>query len=461
MVRPRAHGVITCFALAAFAARTTCRSGFAADAAASVGCHHPHGTSSHSAGKVAEWRSLPVDDFETVERRFWLVAPASLRRQPPVPAPLLLAFHGQGSDAWDFSAKMRFGELGEGAGLFVAYPQGMRDGPVGAGWNDGTAGDGTTCTGEVEPGQTACYQSCDRLGACGRCNWATCYDDRLFSESLLRALFDEFCIDTSRVYLVGESNGGTLIHHLVHEMPGTFAAFATFYALPLLGYAAGARGQALRHSAALRSTALLQLSAREDTIIPVSGGVSSQGWIYEPRAKVQALWAGLHGCASPSGPARLNWSAGPSSIVCDEYPRCETGRRIMSCTYEGNHGDRPSGDEGQKLTLWFLLQFSREGVSSQARVAPLRPLNADSRGVLVVLDAWSFAALVVFVVLGASLGGAVLHAIVTQEWSLPLVHDDDLDKYEHLGHTFGSVAKPFGGAVWGHAWHVRDYTGDL
>ena len=126
-------------------------------------------------------------------------------------------------------------------GLDDAVPGG---GDMGTGWNVGTAGDEQTCVNDEVTAD--CYASCWEQGKCGSCNWSGCYDERLFVYSIIQAISSVLCIDHSRVYVTGESNGGMLAHYLVQSLPGTFAAVAPWYGLPLLGYGLGAEFELVR-----------------------------------------------------------------------------------------------------------------------------------------------------------------------------------------------------------------------
>ena len=93
--------------------------------------------------------------------------------------------------------------------------------------------------------------------------------------AVLAAVGGELCVDWSRVYVHGESNGGMLAYHLMQTMPSTFAAVIPWFGLPLLGYSFGPGFEAVRKPGAAGRTALLHLHGRQDTFIPPGGGVAS------------------------------------------------------------------------------------------------------------------------------------------------------------------------------------------
>lgn len=309
------------------------------------------------------WVPITVMDFVPVNRSFWIQAPAGVGQSQPVP--LLLALHGQYGQADAMAREHDYGSLGSTLGYITVFPQGIDDAvpggvDMGTGWNVGTAGDEQTCIPLIVGLFADCYASCRARGRCGDCNWSGCFDEKLFVRSVISAVSSVMCIDESRIYLTGESNGGMLAHYLVQELPGIFAAVVPWYGLPLLGYGLGAEFELVRDQAASRQTAMLQLHGRQDQIMPVAGGVSAgdlPGWIYEPLNKVQQGWAAVHGCNTRATPVKTYWDGGQHNFSCLEYGGCTSGRQVVRCLYDGHHGDRPGQGASDQITIWFLLQF--------------------------------------------------------------------------------------------------------
>jgi len=343
--------------------------GLQGQAKSSSGCFGGRGVKHWGASEEADfegWIPLTLMDFVPLNRSFYIQVPKGVGSQWP--APLLVGLHSQGDQADIFAASHEFGAYGKALSFITVYPQGLDDavpggGDLGTGWNVGTAGDEQTC---VKDEVTAdCYASCWERGKCGNCNWSGCYDERLFVFSIIQAISSVLCIDHSRVYVMGESNGGMLAHYLVQSLPGIFAAVAPWYGLPLLGYGLGAEFELVRDTKNCRQTAMLQLHGRQDEIIPPHGGVSGgfqPGWIYEPLNKVQQGWAAVHECDTVASKAKSYWDGGSQNFECFDYKGCSSGRRIMRCFYDGGHGDLPSGGVAEEITLWFLLQYRLDEV---------------------------------------------------------------------------------------------------
>ncbi|CAL1155053.1 unnamed protein product [Cladocopium goreaui] len=303
------------------------------------------------------WVSLMVLDYKLVNRSFYIQVPTGLNDRP---APLLIALHAQGFEADSYAKAHDFGTFGQSLGFVSIYPQGLDDAlpggaDLGTGWNVGTAGDNQTCIGDEV--MADCYESCWEQNRCGRCNWSGCYDERLFIFSVIEAVSAVLCIDHSRVYVTGESNGGMLAHYLVQSLPGTFAAVAPWFGLPLLGYGLGAQFELVRYTKDSRQTAMLQLHGRDDDVMPIAGGVAGNKWIYEPLNKVQQGWAAVHDCDTTASTTKTYWDGGSGNFSCLEFKGCSSGRRIMRCFYDGGHMDLPEDGIADQITLWFLLQY--------------------------------------------------------------------------------------------------------
>ena len=113
------------------------------------------------------------------------------------PLPVVLSFHGAGETAENRPMVDRFTALGDQHGFVSVYPQGLF----------GDAGPVSGVTGwDVE---------------------ATAVDEPAFVAALLDELGARVCIDESRVYAAGFSNGGAMALLLACELPDRIAAVAS------------------------------------------------------------------------------------------------------------------------------------------------------------------------------------------------------------------------------------------
>ena len=70
-----------------------------------------------------------------------------------------------------------------------------------------------------------CYKSCAaRVQGCKPCDWTTCNDDFVFVGLLLDWMEENFCVDPSRVYATGFSNGATFVYALGQALAHRIAA---------------------------------------------------------------------------------------------------------------------------------------------------------------------------------------------------------------------------------------------
>jgi hypothetical protein len=246
---------------------------------------------------------------------------------------------------------------------------------MGAGWNVGSAGDNDTCITEekkegafslVSATDYSCYPSCIKLGQCGRCNWSHCRDDVAFIREIIKKLAADYCIDMSRIYAGGQSNGAMLTHHLYQQLPDTFAAVNPIYGLPLEGYGVGKHGEAMRNSKSLSETAILEFHGRQDQLIPYQGGPSpaeTWSWYYVSLREMMTIMSAVHDCkpeATDITKSVVDVCPGAhANFTCFEHQECSSERRVIKCLYDGKHGHYPRADMFGCVSFWFFNQFRR------------------------------------------------------------------------------------------------------
>jgi polyhydroxybutyrate depolymerase len=111
--------------------------------------------------------------------------------------PLIMYFHGYGSNASIEQAYSNFMPVADTAGFFIVYPEGLKDGNGNQYWNAGIPGIPTTP------------------------------DDVAFVSSLIDALHLRYNINTSKVYATGLSNGGYMSYRLAWKLSDKIAAIAS------------------------------------------------------------------------------------------------------------------------------------------------------------------------------------------------------------------------------------------
>jgi polyhydroxybutyrate depolymerase len=245
----------------------------------SSGCRSPAGAS-----VTDQLQGVFVDG---VPRWYLLTTPAPGTPSPtadattapattPVARPLVLDFHGLAEGASLHSESTRFGALGQHDGFVVAFPEGTDD-PVR--WN----------TTDVSPSNP----------------------DLQFVAALLGALESTLCIDMSRVYASGFSQGAYMVSLLACTMSDRFAAIGAVSGLQLPSPCTTSR-----------RVPVITFHGTADPILDFNGGVGT--------ANLDRLLGGGQPVEPPSaasGPAKLNGPGIPAAVRtwaardgCDDDP---------------------------------------------------------------------------------------------------------------------------------------------
>lgn len=209
---------------------------------------------------------------------------------PSRPAPLLFLFHGFGSSAAAILTYSAIGTHADRVGLVVVAPEG-----VFASWNAGR------CCGIAQ------QQGIDDVG---------------LVRDLLGVLGAELCLDGSRIFAAGHSNGGFLAHRLACELSEH-----------IVGIAPVAASLNITPCTPARPVSVLHVHARDDRIVPYEGG-----GLTGTEGAVQSFtgWAQRSGC---TGMPVETYSKGRAS--CQGYLTCRQGTAVVLCTTEDGGHDWP------------------------------------------------------------------------------------------------------------------------
>lgn len=238
-------------------------------------------------------------------REYHLYIPASYR--PDHPTPLILGFHGNTDHAQSFEAYSKLSPLAEQVNFIAAYMQGAGDPPT---WDTGeNSGDVLYVKDVLDYIQTICN------------------------------------IDADRIYAIGHSLGGGIVHRLACEMADRFAAIAT---------QAGAY-QNSEPCKPARAIPIITIHGTGDTIVSYDGfwpndetpgdsftlGMSIPQWA--------AHWADINGCDSQS---TVIFQQDP--ISGQQWSNCSGEADVVLYTVrDGRHGwPTPSIDFDAARTIW-------------------------------------------------------------------------------------------------------------
>jgi len=217
------------------------------------------------------------------------------------PAPLVVDFHGLGGSGTSEAGSNPYKSVIDPEGVVSAYPDGV-NGTNGTGWN---------------------------LGPC-----CTTTDDVAFAKALVQDVEKMACIDPKRVYAVGYSLGGGMVHVLACQAADVFAA------------ASPAAADLVKDNVAdckpARPITVFTFRGTADTAVPYDGGSISSLTNIGAKATFQK-WADINQCTgSPSA---------EDSNGCSTYSSCASGVQVTLCTKQGG-----GHDPGTASVSWPVLK---------------------------------------------------------------------------------------------------------
>jgi polyhydroxybutyrate depolymerase len=202
------------------------------------------------------------------------------------PLPLVLNFHGFTSTGLAQQESTEMDATADREGFIVAYPNGLDNS-----WNAGIC--------------------------CGRSATAE-VDDVGFTRAVITDIAERGCIDPSRVYATGMSNGGFLSHRLGCEAADVIAAIAPVAAV--LGIEDSQCNPA-------RPMPIMHLHGTGDPLVPVDGG----GLAGSPSVQDStAGWLERNGCTGEPVVTYQNGAA-----TCETVDECEGDASVTLCLIEG------------------------------------------------------------------------------------------------------------------------------
>ncbi|GHO92297.1 hypothetical protein KSF_023450 [Reticulibacter mediterranei] len=245
-------------------------------------------------------------------RTYRLHAPADYQLQQPLP--LLLAFHGLGSNAQEIEGYSNFSQLADKEHFIVAYPQGLHD------MNGNTFWDSYSPTTEG-------------------------VDEIAFVNKVIDDVEQKLCVDSNRIYATGFSNGALMTGMLACRLANRIAAIAT-----LAGNFFDNEGPCNPG----RPVAILNEHGSADNVIPYDAQDQTtqlpgvQDWLQQ--------WAKLDKCAPQA--VTLPQSDTETAL---EWKDCDGGVTIVHYRIEGEKHVWPkdlSKDQAD-ATIWhFLMHYT-------------------------------------------------------------------------------------------------------
>ncbi|MGH7294178.1 MAG: extracellular catalytic domain type 1 short-chain-length polyhydroxyalkanoate depolymerase [Polyangiaceae bacterium] len=213
---------------------------------------------------------------------------------------LVVNYHGYTSNAAEQVTLTDMNPVADDRNFIVAYPDG-----IGGGWNAGT------CCTETQP---------------------TNVDDVQFTKDLLALIGSEYCIDPSRIYATGFSNGGFMSHLLACVMADTFAAVA-----PVSGVL-GIDPSACTPS---RPVPVQDFHGTADPVVPYDGGPALKllpPVVFRSVPSTMDIWRSNDACLGAPVTTYQNGTA-----TCTRWSDCGGGADVELCTLTGEGHQWPGG----------------------------------------------------------------------------------------------------------------------
>lgn len=289
------------------------------------------------------------------------------------PMPVILQHPGWGVSAKSEETGSGVALYAESLGFIAVFPQGADDntnrgGPwyswnaVGSTQSPGQAG--ATCTNAAGTA-SYCYTSCSPCYDSPQCDWTTCYNEVTptgtgytsvtgYIPLLYDTLESELCIDTTREYASGESNGGMMTYQLAVDMPTRLAAISPEFGSFHRGF----------NMVPTSGVPVLDLHGTKDTTVPANKSLSSDGWYYTTTDEIfygnsyAKGWTTANGC-SGSGSHWPTKYDGYKDFWCISEGTC-TGGDVIRCMWSGGHNWLFNDATANGwLVTYFLLQWTK------------------------------------------------------------------------------------------------------
>jgi polyhydroxybutyrate depolymerase len=293
-------------------------------------------TPSAGCGKSLASGSYQMKD-QNVIRTYRVYVPSGY--QPSAPFPLVLVFHGWDGNENEFLDDENVTRLADQRGYVVVAPRGLGSaapdsnrnswsfrgsttglaGPSedGASHTEGSAA-GAICDPTHTPNYT--YQSCKNI-ARNTCSWTQCQaDDVAFTLALVSEIKTKLCLDTTRIFAAGGSNGGMLTWELGQNASSApiFRAIAPIIGLPHRGY--------LDAPGKLNGMPVLVITGTRDTTVPPGAWEDaghtmtrdSDRYYYTGASAMTQAWGAANSCPYSGAPA-VSFNTGTTHADCRTY----------------------------------------------------------------------------------------------------------------------------------------------
>jgi polyhydroxybutyrate depolymerase len=271
---------------------------------------------------------------QNIARTYRILVPS--RYKPGSAYPLIMVYHGWGGDENEFLADKDVAVLADERGYIVVAPRGLGSttpdaNPNSWSFRGSTTGlAGSTKHGALHSPATAIcdtartpnftYPSCKNI-AHNSCSWTQCQaDDVAFALALVHEVESKLCVDATRIFASGGSNGGMFAWELGQNATSapTFRAIASLIGLPHRGY--------LEAPAKPGGMPVLLITGTHDTTVPPGAWESSRftttsdgnAYFYTGASAIIRSWGPANGCPYQGKPA-VAFDTGTTNADCRTY----------------------------------------------------------------------------------------------------------------------------------------------
>jgi poly(3-hydroxybutyrate) depolymerase len=141
----------------------------------------------------------------------------------------------------------------------------------------------------------------------------------------------QFCIDLSREYVIGFSNGAMMTEYMACSSSSRYAAVVPFHGQRQRGYDCVFADD--------DPIPIMNVYGLNDAILPYNGVPGYSSWYFRTVDEVSALFADHNGCNYQSGWQNVaTVTDGMQGWECHEYnDGCRQGAVVRQCSWNGDH----------------------------------------------------------------------------------------------------------------------------
>ncbi|MFK8050087.1 MAG: PHB depolymerase family esterase [Halioglobus sp.] len=246
---------------------------------------------------------------------------------------LVIGVHGYGGSGPDFESNTAnmFEHVNDN-NYIALYPTAMAASPGGAtSFNDlgsrhDNGPDGKTCS-QSNPGYYPAFENCGAAEKVRECTWGTsCADDVGFFRKMIAFAKLNYTVDSSRVFMLGFSQGGQTVASLACPLQEELTAVAAIHGFAANGYTCGPQSK----------VSLLQIWGTQDQWVRADGGASLDTMQYDSAEEAAQEWAAAQDC-DPQASQYGSKSDDVDDWSCKAHANCKTGSEIITCSWPGAH----------------------------------------------------------------------------------------------------------------------------